>query len=87
MKNELKQTKSNFFYRKNLKQMPSQFQCYVVRKLGKLINYLNDCYLINILSYTQNAQNTGKPNKLLSVITVCRHDFHNGLMAYMSKFP
>ena len=25
-------------------------------------------------------QNTGKLNKLLSVMTVCRHDFHDGAM-------
>ena len=31
-------------------------------------------------------QNTGKPNKLLSVMTVCRHGFHNGVMAYMLQF-
>ena len=28
-------------------------------------------------------QNTGKPNKLLSVMTVSRHGFHNGVMTYM----
>ena len=31
-------------------------------------------------------QNTVKPNKLLSVMTVCRHGFHNGVMAYMLQF-
>ena len=31
-------------------------------------------------------QNTGKPNKLLSVMTVCRHGFHNGILAYMLQF-
>ena len=25
-------------------------------------------------------QNKGKPNKLFSVMAVCRHDFHNGVM-------
>ena len=32
------------------------------------------------------SQNTGKPNKLLSVMTVCRNGFHNGVMAYMLQF-
>ena len=36
--------------------------------------------------YRQNIQNTGKSNKLLSVMTVCRHGFHNGAMAYMLQF-
>ena len=31
-------------------------------------------------------QSTVKPNKLLSVITVCRHGFHNGVTAYMLQF-
>ena len=31
-------------------------------------------------------QNTGKPKKLLSVMTVFRHGFHNGVMAYMLQF-
>ena len=31
-------------------------------------------------------QNTGKPNKLLSVMTMCKHGFHNGAMAYMLQF-
>ena len=26
-------------------------------------------------------QNTGKPNKLLAAMTVCRHGLHNGVMA------
>ena len=45
---------------------------------------------MHVLSYTQNIgrgiQNTVKPNKLLSVMTVCRLGFHNGVMAYMSQF-
>ena len=45
---------------------------------------------MHILSYTQNIgrgiQNTVKPNKLLSVMTVCRLGFHNGVMAYISQF-
>ena len=31
-------------------------------------------------------QNNSKPNKLLSVMVVGRHDFHNGFMAYMLQF-
>ena len=31
-------------------------------------------------------QNTGKPNKLLSVTTVCRNGFQNGVMAYLLQF-
>ena len=31
-------------------------------------------------------QNTGKPNKLLSLMTVYRHDFHDGAMAYILQF-
>ena len=31
-------------------------------------------------------QNTGKPNKLLPVMTVCRRGFYNGVMAYMLQF-
>ena len=32
------------------------------------------------------TQNTGSPNKLLSFMTVCRHAFHGGVMAYMLQF-
>ena len=73
VKNNLNLIESNFFFDKNLKQKPLKFQYYVVRKLSNLIYYLNACYLIHILSYTQNVyigseiQNTGK---LLSVMTV-----------------
>ena len=31
-------------------------------------------------------QNTDKPNKRFSVINVRRHDFQNGVMAYMLQF-
>ena len=31
-------------------------------------------------------QTTVKPNKLLSVITMYKHGFHNGVMAYMLQF-
>ena len=31
-------------------------------------------------------QNTGKPNKPLSVMTMYRHGFCNGVMAYMLQF-
>ena len=34
----------------------------------------------------RGVQNIVKPNKLLSVMTVCRLGFHNGVMAYISQF-
>ena len=36
--------------------------------------------------FRQWVQNTGKPNKLLSIMTVCRDDFHNSVMANMLQF-
>ena len=32
------------------------------------------------------GKNAGKPNKLLSIMTVCRHDLNNGVIAYMLHF-
>ena len=62
--------------------------CWEVEKFNSLLECL--------LPYTypmvypkhigSGIQNTGKPNKLLSDITVCRHGFHNGIMAYMLQF-
>ena len=43
------------FLQKNLKQNPSKCQYYVFRKLRNSIYYLDACYLIHILSYTQNV--------------------------------
>ena len=37
-------------------------------------------------SIDSGIQTTDKPNKLLSVMTVCRCGFHNGVMAYMLQF-
>ena len=74
VRNNLKQTKLDFFSRKYLKEKPSKLQYYVVRKLRNLIYYLNACYLIHIIYLKcmgSGIQNTGKPNRLLSVITVC----------------
>ena len=31
-------------------------------------------------------QNTGKLNKLLSVVNLCRHGFQNGVMSFMLQF-
>ena len=33
--------------------------------------------------YASGIQNTVKPNKLLSAMTVCRYGFYNGVRAYM----
>ena len=74
VKNNLNSIK--LFLRKNLKQKPSKFQYYIVRKLKNSIYYLNACYLIHILPiiYPQcigsGIQNNGKPNKLLSIMTL-----------------
>ena len=56
------------------------------------INILLEC----LLPYTHpilypkcigsGIQTTVKPNKLLSVITMYKHGFHNGVMAYMLQF-
>ena len=35
---------------------------------------------------SSGIQNTGKPNKLLSDMNVCRHGFQNDVMAYMLQF-
>ena len=48
-----------FFSRKNLMQKPSKFQYYVVCQLRNLIYYLNACYLIHTLEYTQNVWAVG----------------------------
>ena len=53
VKNSLKQIKSNFFSRKVWNKSYQNY--YVVRKLRNLIYDLNACYLIHILSYTQNV--------------------------------
>ena len=37
-------------------------------------------------SIDSGIQTTDKPNKLLSVMTVCKCGFHNGVMAYMLQF-
>ena len=42
--------------------------------------------IINPKCIGSGTQNTIKPNKLLSVMTVCRHDFYNGAMLYMLQF-
>ena len=63
-----------------MKQKPSKFQYYVVRKLRNLI-YTHPVIYPKCIG--SRIQNTGKPNKILSVMTVCRHGFHNGVMAYM----
>ena len=90
MKNNLKQIKSNFSPEKlETKAIKiSVLCCYEVEQF----NLLLEC----LLPYTHpiiypkcigsGIQNTGKPNKLLSVMTVCRHGFHNGVMAYMLQF-
>ena len=56
-----------------MKQKISKFQLGSVRKLRNLI-------------IGSGIQNTAKPNKLLAAMTVCRHDFNNGVMAYMLQF-
>ena len=38
-------------------------------------------HITNIYRLGSGIQNTGKPNKPLSLMTVCRHDFHDGVMA------
>ena len=42
--------------------------------------------IINPKCIVSGIQNTGKPNKFLSVMTVRRHGFHNSVMAYMLQF-
>ena len=53
-----------------MKQKPSKCQYYVVRKLRNLIYHLNACYLIHILSYTQNVLAVGF-RTLVSQINFC----------------
>ena len=74
-----------------MKQKPSKISvlyCYEVEKL----NLFLEC----LLPYTHpiiypkcigcGIQNTGKPNKLLFVMTQCRNGLHNSVMAYMLQF-
>ena len=75
-KKKLKQIKSKFFSRKIWAKAIKTFQWYVVKKLRNLIYILLEC----LLPYTHpiiypkcigsGIQNTGKPNELLSVMTV-----------------
>ena len=65
VKNNLKQTKWHFYFRKNWNKSYQNFQ-------PKCIG--------------SGIQNIGKANKLLFIMTVCGHGFHNGVMAYMLQF-
>ena len=55
-------------------------------------NILLECLLTEThsLAYPKcigsGIHNIGKRNKLLSIMTVCGHGFHNGVMAYMLQF-
>ena len=85
VKIDLKQIKSNFFSRKIWNKSCQNFST-VVRKLRNSIYYLNACYTHPIIypkCIGSGIENNGKPNKLLSVMTVCRH---NGVMACMLQF-
>ena len=62
--------------------------CYEVEKF----NLLPECLLpyphstIHPKCIGSGIENIGKPKKLLSVMTVCRHGFNNGVLAYMLQF-
>ena len=62
--------------------------CQKVEKFNLLREYL--LHYTHGITYPKclgsGIQSTGKPNKPLSVMTVCRHGFHNGVIAYMSQF-
>ena len=63
--------KTNLNLQKKLKQKPSKFQYFVVRKLTNLIYYLNAWYFIHILSVGFRTL----------VNQICRHGLHNSVMA------
>ena len=65
VKNNLKQNNQTFFPEKF---EPQGYQHFSQEALGSLRN----------LIIGSGIQNTAKPNKLLAVMTVCRHDFNNG---------
>ena len=55
-----------------------------------MLPYLNACYFIRILSYTQNANRGWNSNHCYTKQTFichdCIHGFHNGVMAYLLQF-
>ena len=75
-----------------VKQLHSEIQNLKYRQKVEEFNILLEC----LLPYTHphvypkcigsGIQNTRKPNKLLSLMTVCRYDFHDGAMAYILQF-
>ena len=84
MKNNWTTVKSKFFLRKNLKQKPSKTHCYVVCQLRNLIHYLNVLLpythpVVYLKCVESGIQTIVKPNKLSSVMVVCRYGFHNGV--------
>ena len=84
VKNNWTTVKSKFFLRKNLKQKPSKTHCYVVCQLKNLIHYLNVLLpythpVVYLKCVESGIQTIVKPNKLSSVMVVCRYGFHNGV--------
>ena len=83
--------KSNFFSRKNWNKSHQNFIvicCLQGEKINILLEWLLP-YMHPIIypkCIGSGIQTTVKLNKPLSVMTVCRHGFHNGVMAYMLQF-
>ena len=62
--------------------------CLPIEKLNILLECLLPCThpILYSKCIGRGIQTTVKPNKLSSLITVCRHGFYNGVMAYMLQF-
>ena len=93
MKNNLKLNNfnSNVLSRKTAETKPIKTSVLCCLQVEK-INILLECLLpyahpmIFPICMGNGIQTTVKPNKLLSVMNECRHDFHNGAMTYMLQF-
>ena len=90
LKDNLKHIKSYFSFRKIKKKAIkiSVLCCWEVEKFNLLLECL--LHYAHPIIYSKcigsGIQNTGKPNKVLSVMAVCRYGFHNGVIAYMLQF-
>ena len=62
--------------------------CLQVEKFNILLECLLPCThpIIYPKCIDSGIQTTVKPNKILSVMTMCRHGFHNGVMVYVLQF-
>ena len=64
--------------------------CLQVKKFNKLLEcllrYTHPILYPKCIGSAIQIQTIVKQNKLSSVMTVCRHDFHNGVMEFMLQF-